>query len=61
MVILDLVDTISQKIDSENYCMGIFIDVRKAYDTIHNILIDKLEHYGIKRCSAKMVYYLSKQ
>ena len=44
MAILDLVDKISQKIDSKNYFMGIFIDLSKAFDTInHKILIDPLE------------------
>ena len=36
MTILDLVDTISQKIDSKNYSMGIFIDLSKAFDTINH-------------------------
>ena len=48
MAILDLVDKISQHIDSKNYFMGIFIDLSKAFDTInHKILIDKLAYYGI--------------
>ena len=49
MAILDLVDKISQKIDSKYYSMGIFIDLSEAFDTInHKRLIDKLEYYGIR-------------
>ena len=49
MDILDLVDKISQKIDSKNYSMGILIDLSKAFDTINDkILIDKFEYYGIR-------------
>ena len=41
MAILDLVDKMSQKIDSKNYSIGIFIDLSKAFDTInHKILIE---------------------
>ena len=49
MATLDLVDKISQQIDSKNYFIGIFIDLSKAFDNInHTILIDKLEYYGIR-------------
>ena len=63
MAILDVVDKISQKIDSKNYSMGIFIDLSKAFDTInHNILIDKLEYYGIRGVALQwFISYLSKR
>ena len=60
---MDLVDKISQEIDSKNYSMGIFIDVSKAFDTInHKFLIDKLEYYGIRGVALQwFISYLSKR
>ena len=39
----------SESIDKGKYGCGIFIDLRKASDTVnHGILLKKLEHYGIR-------------
>ena len=49
MGVLNLVNTVVNAIDSGRYCVGIFLDLSKAFDTIdHSILLCKLEHYGIR-------------
>ena len=39
MALMDLIENICESIDKKKYVMGIFIDLKKAFDTIdHNIL-----------------------
>ena len=47
--ILNIIDTIQHAIDSRDISCGIFPDFSKACDTVnHEILIQKLEYYGIR-------------
>ena len=47
--LIDLTEDIRQAIDSNKFACGVFIDLQKAFDTVdHNILLKKLDHYGIR-------------
>ena len=46
---INIVETINKTIESRKYGCGVFIDLKKPFDAVnHNILIQKLEHYGIR-------------
>ena len=47
--ILSIIDKIQKAIDERDFSCGIFLDLSKAFDTVnHEILIKKLEHYGMQ-------------
>ena len=47
--LIEITEKIKETIDNKKYGCGIFIDLRKAFDTVnHEILLKKLEHYGIR-------------
>ena len=48
-VLVQITEMIKESIDSGKFGCGIFIDLRKAFDTVnHAILLNKLEHYGVR-------------
>ena len=49
MAIFELVEEITTAMDNSMSTVAVFIDLKKAFDTVdHNILLNKLEHYGIR-------------
>ena len=52
--LIQIVEKIRTSIENKMYGCGVFIDLKKAFDTVnHKILLDKLEHYGITGTSLK--------
>ena len=49
MAVTEMIDKITEAMDKNQYSIGIFIDLSKAFDTLnHNILLRKLQYYGIR-------------
>ena len=52
--IIELVEEITNSLDNHEATVGIFIDLKKAFDTVdHSILIEKLYHCGIRGTANK--------
>ena len=47
--IITLVEKVSKALDTGKFVIGVFLDLKKAFDTVnHDILMKKLEFYGIR-------------
>lgn len=52
---LELIDKITNEMDRDKIPINIYLDLSKAFDTLdHQILLDKLQYYGITEISLKL-------
>src|SRR6218665_2915331 len=54
MALINMQDRITKAIDNNEYSVGVFFDLAKSFDAVnHKILLDKLEHYGVRGIQLK--------
>ena len=52
VALLTFIDKAIHGIENGEYAIGVFLDFSKAFDTVdQKILLDKLDHYGIRGCA----------
>lgn len=54
--LLVIKDKILENIEHKHYTLGLFLDFRKAFDCVqHNILLEKLNYYGVRGVTHNLV------
>ena len=57
LAIIELIEEITCANDNKKSTIGVFIDLKKAFDTVnHSILIKKMEHYGIRGIASEWLH-----
>ena len=47
--LISITETIKESIDNNKFGCGVFLDLRKAFDTVnHKIVLEKLQHYDVR-------------
>jgi len=61
LALMELIKDITSNLENNLVTIGVFIDLKKAFDTIdHSILIMKLCHFWCSRCCFKLYKRLFK-
>ena len=56
MALNEMTDMIVNVMDKKMYSLGVFIDLKKAFDTVeHSLLIKKFKYYGIRGLASKFL------
>ena len=59
---IDITYRIQEACDNGQFTCGIYVYFKKAFDTVnHNILLDKLAHYGVTESVAAYSMYNTSQ
>ncbi len=48
MALIDTIEEITHFMDEKKHAVGVFLDLKKAFDAINHILLNKLEWYGMR-------------
>ena len=58
--LLSIVESIQYNLDNKTFSCRVFVDLQKAFTVNHDILLNKLNHYGIRGNSLEWIStYLS--
>ena len=56
--LLSIIENIQTDLDNGDFAAGVFIDLKKVFNTVdHDILLKKLEYYGVRGLS--VAWFLS--
>ena len=61
LTLMELIEAITSNLDNHLVTTGVFIDLKKAFDTIdHSIFIKELFHYGVRGIASSWIkHYLT--
>ena len=61
--LMSIIENMQTKLNEEKYCAWVFVDLKKAFDTVdHNILLRKRDYYGIRAIANELFCsYLKKR